>query len=382
MPKLQWLILAGSLVPAAASAGIADARHEVRPMVMGAPVVAPIGFIEMCQRSPQECESLAAGRLSRVVVADPARASATALWAAAFSASRPDYVTSTSMQQSSTSASSLVRQPAPVGVRPSPTWRLAPRLEWAVTTSAYPAVLSRAADVSYRVDSRWSPLSATMRTKAFDDRLGAAATELDATDRSHKLNVARIPFTTVPPSNPFGQRQAPRFELLTDTPLAVPDDVKPTPANGSNIRTAVLSLRQITAINRGVNRSIRRSSDEALYGRADFWTRPTGRNASGDCEDYVLAKRQALIDAGMSAEALSIAVVKTTRGETHAVLLVATGSGEYVLDNLSPWVLPWPETPYDWIERQKPGTPLEWVALQGGSLAHDGSPLLAGALTR
>jgi predicted transglutaminase-like cysteine proteinase len=45
----------------------------------------------------------------------------------------------------------------------------------------------------------------------------------------------------------------------------------------------------------------------------------------------------------------------------HAVLLVATVEGEVVLDNLSPWVLPWNEAPYQWLDRQAPGAPTQWV---------------------
>jgi predicted transglutaminase-like cysteine proteinase len=44
----------------------------------------------------------------------------------------------------------------------------------------------------------------------------------------------------------------------------------------------------------------------------------------------------------------------------HAVLLVATENGEVVLDNLSPWVLPWAEAPYAWLDRQAAGTG-KWV---------------------
>jgi predicted transglutaminase-like cysteine proteinase len=120
-------------------------------------------------------------------------------------------------------------------------------------------------------------------------------------------------------------------------------------------------IRTLTTLNRRVNRSIRRASDDAQYGRAEYWTVPQGRDATGDCEDYVLAKRRALLDAGVSPEALSIAVVRTRRGEMHAVLLVATEGGEMVLDNLSPWIVPWTEAPYEWLERQVAGSAHRWV---------------------
>ncbi len=52
-------------------------------------------------------------------------------------------------------------------------------------------------------------------------------------------------------------------------------------------------------------------------------------------EDYVLAKRRALIQAGISPSALRIAYVKTRGGEGHAILVVKTDRGEFVLDNLN-----------------------------------------------
>ncbi len=122
-----------------------------------------------------------------------------------------------------------------------------------------------------------------------------------------------------------------------------------------------LSDRELQRINTQVNRSIRRSDDYAAYGRADYWASGADHVKRGDCEDYALAKRRALIEAGVPGEALSIAIVRTFRGEMHAVLLVATNEGEVVLDNLSPWILPWNEAPYQWLDRQAPGAPTKWV---------------------
>ena len=80
-------------------------------------------------------------------------------------------------------------------------------------------------------------------------------------------------------------------------------------------------------VNSHVNRSIRPERDTA-----DIWEL---NPASGDCEDYVLSKRSALIRQGVSAGALRIAYTHTRRGEPHAVLVVRTGQGDYVLDNLT-----------------------------------------------
>ena len=62
--------------------------------------------------------------------------------------------------------------------------------------------------------------------------------------------------------------------------------------------------------------------------------------AYGDCEDYAMTKRSHLIGMGVPSSALRIAYVKTSWGEDHAVLVVRTDSGEFVLDNLTSAVLP------------------------------------------
>ncbi len=71
-----------------------------------------------------------------------------------------------------------------------------------------------------------------------------------------------------------------------------------------------------------------------------------------DCVGYVRAKREALTKAGLPAGALSPAVVRTPGGVIHAVLLVRTTDGDYVLDNLSPYVARWTNTDYTFIKRE------------------------------
>lgn len=119
--------------------------------------------------------------------------------------------------------------------------------------------------------------------------------------------------------------------------------------------------RLVNAINRRLNREIRQVSDRQLYGMEDFWNRPEGSRPQGDCEDYVLAKRAALIEQGVPAAALSIAIVETRWGESHAVLLLASDRGEFILDSLSAWVVRWDRADYAWRERQLPGRPFDWV---------------------
>lgn len=80
-------------------------------------------------------------------------------------------------------------------------------------------------------------------------------------------------------------------------------------------------------VNVAINKAIR-----PLTEKRDVWTL---NPAAGDCEDYVLSKRSALIGQGVSASALRIAFTYTRRGVPHAVLVVRTNEGDLVLDNLS-----------------------------------------------
>lgn len=124
------------------------------------------------------------------------------------------------------------------------------------------------------------------------------------------------------------------------------------------------SWRQLNRVNRQVNRAIRERSDLASTGLADQWSLPIidGR-LEGDCEDFALEKRRLLIEGGVDPRALSIALVRTRSGESHAVLLVSTDTGEFVLDNLSPWITLWSRLDYRWVQRQVPGQPTRWVTV-------------------
>ena len=92
-------------------------------------------------------------------------------------------------------------------------------------------------------------------------------------------------------------------------------------------------LQRIQQVNRQVNRSIRPRNDAG----PDVWTIGA---TSGDCEDYVLSKRHALINAGLPPSALRFAHVRTRDGIDHAILIVKTNSQDLVLDNLAAEVIP------------------------------------------
>lgn len=117
---------------------------------------------------------------------------------------------------------------------------------------------------------------------------------------------------------------------------------------------------QLLEVNYKYNTEVRPVTDKDLFRVTEFWTYPSG---AGDCEDYVLAKRRALIEAGWPASTLLITVVRQPDGTGHAVLIARTDRGDLVLDNQSGKVLRWSETPYTYIKRQSQADAGAWVEL-------------------
>ena len=126
----------------------------------------------------------------------------------------------------------------------------------------------------------------------------------------------------------------------------------------------------LVEVNAAVNAAIRPVNDLDLYGKDEVWAYPNG---AGDCEDYVLEKRRALIDRGLSASDLLITVVRKTDGEGHAILTVRTSKGDFVLDNLTDAVRQWDSTGYRFLKRQATNHTGQWVAIREGQAPMVGS---------
>jgi predicted transglutaminase-like cysteine proteinase len=103
--------------------------------------------------------------------------------------------------------------------------------------------------------------------------------------------------------------------------------------------------------------------DIEIYGVEEYWAYPT---TAADCEDYVLQKRRLLIKQGLSPANLLIAVVLQPSGEGHAVLVVRTDKGDFVLDNLRGEIRDWSKTEYTYLKRQDSGDPGKWVKINDG----------------
>ncbi len=157
--------------------------------------------------------------------------------------------------------------------------------------------------------------------------------------------------------------------LCNEDALACPRAASDTLRVAEPVQLTAERWALLDEVNREVNEQIRPASDQAIYGVDERWTNPLLHKAStrdfakGDCEDYALAKRDALLAAGWPAESLFMAVGLHDRLGLHTVLVARTSRGDMVLDSRSPWIVGFNETPYLWIKRQVAADSLRWVGI-------------------
>lgn len=119
------------------------------------------------------------------------------------------------------------------------------------------------------------------------------------------------------------------------------------------------STRDLMArINSEVNEAVEFLPDAEQSQMEDVWSYPD--DCYGDCEDFALEKRRRLVLAGVPSASLTLAVTfHQTQLFPHAVLLVESDSGTWVLDDLSDRPMCWDAVPYVFTARERPdGT---WV---------------------
>ncbi|MEO8683576.1 MAG: transglutaminase-like cysteine peptidase [Devosia sp.] len=127
-------------------------------------------------------------------------------------------------------------------------------------------------------------------------------------------------------------------------------------SGNSSVETSNDLLDLLRQVNRHVNAAITPRADGAV----DRWQSGA---SSGDCEDYVMTKRQMLIGRGIPGGALRVAYTKTRSGEGHAILVVHTEMGDLVLDNLVGSIKPLAETGYR-VERISSSNLLTWTSFR------------------
>lgn len=80
----------------------------------------------------------------------------------------------------------------------------------------------------------------------------------------------------------------------------------------------------------------------------------------GDCEDYALVKQIALIERGWPKGSLRLATAYSPKTGLHAVLIVSTIQGDFVLDNVENKIRHWSTTRYRFLKIQSAFNPMIW----------------------
>ena len=138
------------------------------------------------------------------------------------------------------------------------------------------------------------------------------------------------------------------------------------------------ALRLLQTVNNAVNGVMARDTS-LLINTADDWA-PAARTANGlvgDCKSFAAEKRRRLIAAGFPADRLFYAVVFREDIGLHALLMAHLDGGDYALDSRQPWVTPWYEAAYTYVQRQALGDPMHWTNLVAAPTAVVAPILLA-----
>jgi predicted transglutaminase-like cysteine proteinase len=275
----------------------ATAPAPFDPLPLGKSVSAPTGFLQFCGRRPDQCQALAALDLTDAPVAG------------AQGAAHPDY---------DLKPVSLVFQRTPL--------------------AGADQFARRGQD-----DAGVSPGALLLKSSYLP---GAASTQEVAMDLG--LTTRSRPTTASRPSDRVSRKS---YAVLSES------------ASGARLRFSADLQAEIGDVNGAINRAITPRTDMEAFGVDNYWTLPLtdGPRPEGNCKHYALEKRRQLVDDGVPANALSLAIVTTPAEEVHAVLVISTDQGDLVLDNLTNEIRPWRQTGYRWLVRQTPGAPLRWV---------------------
>jgi predicted transglutaminase-like cysteine proteinase len=120
--------------------------------------------------------------------------------------------------------------------------------------------------------------------------------------------------------------------------------------------------KQIVAMNTRINREIEPVTDMEHWGVVDRWD--MAEDGRGDCEEYVLVKRRKLAEAGIPRRAMLATVVIDEENAGHAVLMIRTDRGDFILDNKRNSVLTWQQTGYVFVKREAQDR-VAWTSLGG-----------------
>lgn len=154
--------------------------------------------------------------------------------------------------------------------------------------------------------------------------------------------VASLPIAAI------GEARAPYAwnDLCKRTPAECRVDV----SEAERVEMTPKLWKTILTLNNRINREIEAETDQDHWGVVDHWGIPT--DGKGDCEDYALLKRQRLAELGIPRRAMRMTVVIDEENAGHAVLMIRTDRGDFILDNKRNAVLPWGQTGYVFVKRE------------------------------
>ncbi len=132
------------------------------------------------------------------------------------------------------------------------------------------------------------------------------------------------------------------------------------PAEPDKVELTPKLWRLVTATNVRINKEIEPVTDMDHWGVVERWD--MAEDGRGDCEEYVLIKRKRLVEAGVPRRALRVVVVIDEENAGHAVLMLRTDKGDFILDNKRNAVLAWHQTGYVFVKRESQDR-IGWVAL-------------------
>jgi predicted transglutaminase-like cysteine proteinase len=189
--------------------------------------------------------------------------------------------------------------------------------------------------------------------------MGACVLLASAGAASAQQQVAALPVATMPAAA-SGEARAPYAWVDFCKKYAAECRVDRNEADRVELTPAL--WKKIVGINLKVNRDIDPVTDMDHWGVVDRWD--MAEDGRGDCEEFVLVKRKRLADAGIPRRAMPVTVVIDEENAGHAVLMIRTDRGDFILDNKRNAVLPWGQTGYVYVKRESQER-VAWTSLGG-----------------
>ncbi len=209
-----------------------------------------------------------------------------------------------------------------------------------------------------RVLSRAQRISARHNKIPVVTIVAAGLATSGVTDAVGAQTLAALPSST---SKLVGRGKANPTPAWIDFCRRMPTECKIDPAEPTVIALTPDVWQTLVAVNRAVNKRIKPITDLKHWGVIDRWDFPD--DGLGDCEDYQILKRKLLADRGLPRRAMRMTVVRDGKGDGHAVLMIRTDRGDFILDNQRAAILPWKGTRYVFVKREGQ-TSQAWVSLE------------------